>query len=124
MGLIIVMVVLALSAWAVYATVRRLRQTKAGRVWWISFALLLAVGCGLGVWFAFSFEYQVAADMRFASFPVPLAFFHLEGGAWVDFITPPYVMYPGLVANVASFAAAALLPLLVASKFARRERLQ
>ena len=123
MGLIMVMVVLALSAWAVYATVHRLRQTRAGRGWWTAFALLLAVGCGLGVLFAFSFEYQVSADMRFASFPVPLAFFHLEEGSWVDFITPPYVMYPGLVANVASFVAVALLPLLVASGFARRERL-
>jgi heme A synthase len=124
MGFIIVIIVLALSAWAVLATVRRLRQTKAGRAWWLAFALLLAVGCGAGAWFAFRFEYQVSPEMRYASFPVPLAFFHLEQGRWVDFITPPHVMYPGLVANVASFAALALLPLFFASRVAGRKHSQ
>jgi len=120
MGFIIVMIVLALSAWAMLATVYHLRQTKAGRAWWIAFALLLAVGCGAGAWFALSFQYQISPETRYASFPVPLAFFRLEEGRWVDFITPPHVMYPGLVANVASFAALALLPLLLASRVACR----
>lgn len=116
MGFIVVITVLALSAWAVLATVRRLHQSKAGHVWWIALSLLLAVGCGAGSWFAFSFEYQVSPQMRYASFPVPLVFFHLEDGRWIDFITPPHVMYPGLVANVACFAALAVLPLLFASR--------
>jgi len=60
--------------------------------------------------------------MRYVSFPVPLAFFHLEDGHWVGFITPPHVMYPGLVANVASFAALALLPLLIVSRVVGRRR--
>ena len=124
MAFIVVIIVLALSAWAVLATIRRLRQTKAGSAWWIAFALLLAVGCGAGAWFALRFEYQVSPEMRYASFPVPLSFFHLEEGHWVDFITPPYVMYPGLVANVASFAAVAMLPLLFASRLAGRGRSQ
>jgi len=124
MGFIIVIIVLALSAWAVLATVRRLRQMKAGLAWWLAFASLLAVGCGAGTWFAFSFEYQVSPEMRCSSFPLPLAFFRLEEGRWIDFITPPHVMYPGLVANVASFVALALLPLLFASRMAGRRHSQ
>jgi len=122
MGFVIVIIVLALSSWAMIATIRRLRRTNAGRAWWTAFAMLLALGISAGTWFAFSFEYQVSHDMRYASFPVPLAFFHLEDGHWVDFITPPYVMYPGLLANVTSFAAFALLPLLIISRVAGRRR--
>lgn len=117
MGFIIVIAVLALSAWAVFSTVRRLRQTNAGRPWGIAFFLLLALGCGVGAWFAFGFQSQVSPQMRLSSFPVPLVFFQLEKGTWVDFVTPPHVMYPGLVANISSFAAVALLPLIVASRF-------
>jgi hypothetical protein len=58
--------------------------------------------------------------MRYASFPMPLVFFQLEDGRWVDFITPPYVMYPGLVANVVAIVAVALLSLLIASFISRR----
>jgi hypothetical protein len=122
MGFIIVVALLALSAWSLMVTVRRLRQTKAGRAWWIAFGLLLALGVGVGTWFAFSFEYQVSPGMRYASFPVPLAFFHLEDGHWVDFITPPYIMYPGLVANIAAFTALALLPLLITRRILGRSQ--
>ena len=120
MGFITVIGLLALSVWGVLATVRRLRRTSAGRAWWNVFVLLLALGVGAGAWFAFCFEYQVSPQMRYASFPVPLAFFHLEDGHWVDFITPPYVMYPGLVANIAAFAAVALLPLLIIHRIVGR----
>ncbi len=122
MGLIAVTVLLALSVWGILATVRLLRRTGAGRGWWNAFVLLLALGLGAGTWFAFCFDYHVSPEMRCASFPVPLAFFHLEDGHWVDFITPPYVMYPGLVANVAAFAALALLPLLITHRILGRRK--
>jgi hypothetical protein len=51
----------------------------------------------------------------YGSFPMALVFFQLEDGRWVDFITPPHVMYPGLIANVIAIVAVALLPLLLAS---------
>jgi hypothetical protein len=44
MSFIIAMTVLTLSGWAVLASVRRLRKARAGRVWWITFALLLGGG--------------------------------------------------------------------------------
>jgi hypothetical protein len=115
MGFLIVIALFGLSSWGVFATFWRLRRTHASRVWWAAFALLAVIGLATGCWLAFSFEYQVSPRMRFVSFPMPLAFFHLEDGRWVDFVTPPYVMYPGLVANVITVVAVALLPLLLAS---------
>jgi hypothetical protein len=121
MSFLIVTALLALSSWGVFATFRRLRRTQASRAWWLAFASLVVVGLVAGCWLAFSFQYQVTPRMRYVSFPIPLAFFHLEDGQWIDFVTPPYVMYPGLVANVIAVVAVALLPLLLAS-FASRKR--
>lgn len=115
MGFLIVVALFAVSSWAVFATVRRLRRTKASQVWWFAFASLVLIGLVAGCWLAFSFEYQVSPRMRYSSFPMPLAFFHLEDGRWVDFVTPPHVMYPGLVANVIAVVAMALLPLSLTS---------
>jgi hypothetical protein len=115
MGFLIVIVLFALSSWGVFATFLRLRRTHASRAWWFAFALLVVVGLVAGCWLAFSFEYQVSPRIRYASFPIPLAFFHLEHGQWIDFVTPAYVMYPGLVANVTAVVAVVLLPLLLVS---------
>lgn len=115
MGFLIVIVLVALSSWAVLATFRRLRRTNASRTWWLAFLSLAVVGLVAGHWLAFRFEYQVTPRIRCVSFPIPLAFFHFEDGQWIDFATPPSVMYPGLVANVIAVVAVALLPLLLAS---------
>ncbi len=115
MGFLIVIALLALSSWGVFATFRRLRRAHASRAWWFAFGVLAVAGLVAGYWLAFSFEYHVSPRMRYVSFPMPLAFFHLEDGQWVDFVTPPYVMYPGLLANVVAIVAVALLPLLLAS---------
>jgi len=89
MGFPIAIALLALGSWGVFATFRRLRRTQAGKAWWLAFAVLVIVGLAAGCWSAFSFEYQVSPRMCFASFPMPLAFFHLEDGEWIDFVTPP-----------------------------------
>lgn len=115
MGIIFVILLLALSFWSIFATFRRVRHTHVGRSWRIAFAVLTVIGLVVGSWMAFNFEYQISSRMRYVSFPMPLGFFHLEDGQWVDFVTPPYVMYPGLVANVIAIVAIKLLPLLIAS---------
>lgn len=122
MGLLIVIALLALSSWGVLATFRRLRHTHASRVWWFAFVALTVFGGVVGSWLALRFEYQVSPQMRYVSFPMPIAFFHLEDGNWVDFITPPHVMYPGLVANILAVIAASLLPLLLASVIVHRRQ--
>ena len=115
MGFLIVIALFALSSWGVFATFRRLRRTHATRAWWFAFASLAVVGLAAGCFLAFSFEYQLSPRMRYVSFPMPLAFFHLEDGQWMDFVTPGYIMYPGLITNVIAVVAMALLPLLLAS---------
>lgn len=120
MGVWIVILVLALSCWILVTTWRRLRQKQLGRAWWLTFASLIVLGLAVGSWAAFNMEYQVSPRMRFASFPIPLAFFHLEDGNWIDFVTPDYVMYPGLGTNVVACVAIAVLPVLFVSLLHRR----
>ena len=123
MGFLIVTAVLALSLWAVIGTFRRLRSKHVGRNWWLLFAALAFVGVAAGSWMALRFEYQASPSVRFFSFPVPLAFFRLENGRWVDYVTPPHVLYPGVVSNIVAVVGALLLPLLLASAiFHRRSK--
>ncbi|MCW5557866.1 MAG: hypothetical protein KIT22_08550 [Verrucomicrobiae bacterium] len=122
MGFLIAIFLLVVSSWGVLGTFQRLRRTHAGRAWWVAFAALTVVGVVAGSWLALRFEYQVSPQMRYVSFPMPLAFFHLEDGHWVDFVTPPHVLYPGLVANILAVIAALLLPLLLASVLLHRRQ--
>jgi hypothetical protein len=115
MGFPIVIAVLALSGWSIYRIFRHLRLKQVTRAWWAAFTLLAIVGVAIGSWLTFRFEYQVSPTMRCLSFPVPLAFFHLENGQWIDFITPPYIRYPGVAANITAAVAGALAPLFLAS---------
>jgi hypothetical protein len=114
-GFLIVIAMLGLSSFGIFSTVRRLRRCRVGRSWWRAFGVLSLVGVVGGWWLAFHLEYQPSARVRFVSFPMPVAFFHLEDGQWVDFVTPWYVMYPGLVANIVATTALTVLPLLVIS---------
>jgi hypothetical protein len=115
MPFLVIVALFALSLWGVSGTFIRLRRLHAGSGWWFAFAALALVGLMAGCWLAFSFEYRVSPRMRFVSFPMPVAFFRLEEGRWIDFSTPPEIMYPGLVANVAAVVAVCLLPLLITS---------
>jgi hypothetical protein len=124
LGLILAVVLLALSAWGVVATVRRFRQIGAGRGWWSSFGVFGVLGMAVGAWFAFRVEYQVSPEFRFIGFPVPVAFFHLEDGRWTDFIIPPYASIPALLADTVGFGVAFLMPVLIAGHLAGRRRAQ
>jgi hypothetical protein len=121
MGLLIVIIVFALGCWTLFATFRRLRRFHAGCAWWSTYICLALSGVILGYWLAFQFEYQVSPEFRFASFPIPLCFFHLENGQWVDFITPEIVMYPGLLANIVAITAIVVLPIMIASLLLHRQ---
>jgi len=122
MGFAIIIAVLVLSCWLLVATFRRLRRRHAGRSWWFAFGGLVITGVALGYWLAFYAEYQVSPTFRFFSFPIPLCFFHLENGQWVDFPTPEFVRYPGIATNIVAVTALVVLPVLVASLFRHRGR--
>ncbi len=120
MSVLIVILILTLSSALLVTTFRRLRRRHVGRVWWLAFGSLTVVGAVLGSWLAFNFEYQISTTLRFASFPVLLCCFKLEDGHWTDFPAPPFVMYPGLMANILAVTAIAVLPVLGASLLSHR----
>jgi hypothetical protein len=109
-SLILILPVLAFDVWLLATTGKRQfkmwRQARA----WPRLAGIVGLGVALGVWLARFVEYKWGAKMRVIGFPVPVCFFHLEDGNWVDFIPPPAIQYLGWAANLLSGLAAPFLP--------------
>jgi len=85
MGILIVIVLLALSSWTLFALFRSLRRQHASSGSWVAFGILLACGAALGIWCAFYCEYHVGKGYRIVSFPITVVFYHLEVGEMVYF---------------------------------------
>ena len=123
MGILLVIVFLALSSWVLFALFRRLLRQRVATGWWIAFGVLIACGAALGIWCAFYCEYHVGARYRIGSFPIPVVFFHLEDGDWVDFPVPKFQAWSAVFTNVITIIALATLPLwLVSWRQHRHER--
>ena len=110
-GTLFVIAFFAASIWALVSLVRRLRRERAGTPWWIGFVVLAVLGIAVGVWCAFHFEYRLGAHYRVGSFPLPVVFFHLEDGQWVDFPVPKFQAWAAVFTNVITITALATLPL-------------
>jgi hypothetical protein len=111
MGFLVVIIVFALSGWSIIALFRRLRRVHAGLGLWSAFAALIVVGAAIGFWCSFHCEYHAREDFRVASFPIPIVFFRLEEGNWVDYPVPDYQVWPTAVTNILAITALATLPL-------------
>ena len=124
MGILLVIIFLALSSWTLVALFRRLRRQHVSAGWWVAFALLCICGAALGVWCAFYCEYHVGTRFRIGSFPIPVVFFHLEDGAWVDFPVPEFQAWAAAFTDIITIIALATLPLWLVSwrhqKYERR----
>ena len=116
MNVLLAIILLGLSSWALIALFRRLRRQHVGKGWWVATALSIACGLALGVWCTFCCEYHVWPTFRFFSFPVPVAFFHLEDGQWVDFVPEAPLGWFMMLTNVLSITALTTLPLWLASR--------
>ena len=114
MGILLVIVFLGLSSWALAALFRRLRRQRVSSRWWITFGVLFAGGVALGIWCAFV-EYRIGTRYRIGSFPIPTVFFHFENGDWVDFPVPEFQAWASFLTNVISIATLPTLPLWLAS---------
>jgi hypothetical protein len=111
-GILFILAQLAICGWVIARTVKRVLSGSGSKTMWLAFAALVVLGLALGVWMACRVEYPLGTRFRLSGFPMPVAFFHLEAGQWVDFITPPAIMYPGIAANVLTGVALLELPLL------------
>jgi len=121
MNVLLAIVFLGLSAWALLGLFLRLRRRRVGTTWWAALGFLIVCGIALGVWCAFYCEYPVGARYRFGSFPIPIVVFHLEEGSWVDFPLEQFVMWPIALTNIISVTALATLPLWLVSRKAKHE---
>ena len=110
MNVLLATILFGVSSWALIGLFRRLWRQRVGKVWWVAVALSMACGLALGAWCTFYCEYHVGATFRFFSFPVPVAFFHLEDGQWVGFVPPAPLGYFMMLANVLIVTAFATLP--------------
>lgn len=102
---------LAGSGWALGSLVRRLRRKHAGIRWWVALLILVAIGVSSGIWCAFHCEYALGTDFRVGSFPIPVVFFHLEDGHWVDFPVPQFQAWSAAFTNIITITALATMPL-------------
>ena len=111
MGILIVILFLALSVWALVALFRRLRRQHASAGLWFAFTALVSCGIALGIWCGFYFEYHVGTRFRIGSFPIPVVFFHLEDGQWVDFPVAEFQAWSAAFANIIIITALIASPL-------------
>ncbi len=111
MGILLVIVFLGLSSWTLVALFRRLRRRQVSAGWWVCFGALLGCGAALGIWCGFDCEYRLGSRYRIGSFSIPVVFFHLENGAWVDFPVPRIQAWLAAFTNVVTITALAMLPL-------------
>jgi hypothetical protein len=110
LGMLFVIAFLAGSSWALVSVVRRLRREHAGARWWVGFFILSLVGLSGGIWCA-NVEYPFGQHFRIGSFPIPVVFFHLEDGQWVDFPVPEFQAWSALFTNIITITALATMPL-------------
>lgn len=111
MAILFVIVIFAVSSWTIVALVRRLRSDHVSKAQWLAFSALVVIGVATGIWCAFSFEYRVGARDRLGSFPIPVVFFRLEEGQWVDFPVPEFQAWLTAFTNVITITALSMLPL-------------
>lgn len=111
MVILFVIVLFALSGWTLFALFRRLRRQRVSADWWVVFGFLFVFGATLGIWCAFYCEYHIGTRFRIGSFPIPVVFFHLEDGAWVDFPVPEFQAWSAAFTDIIAITALAMLPL-------------
>lgn len=108
---VLVILLFVSSLWSLIALFRRLRRVHAGRGLWLAFVILTLLGAAVGFWCSFHGEYHYGEDYRVASFPIPIVFFHLEEGNWVDYPVPNHQVWPTAVTNILIITALAASPL-------------
>jgi len=115
-GSLIMIGVVILLALLAGNTVSRILVSPQKKKRLLIFFAVLVLGAAVGVWAA-GVEYQASDTFRFAGCPLPVAYFHLENGHWVDYVTPAPPL--NWVVNVIVIALLLLAPLNVVFRFPR-----
>ncbi len=108
--LILILPVLAFDLWLLATTGKKQFNTWRRARAWPRLAGAVALGLALGVWLAFYVEYKWGSNLRVAGLPVPVCFFHLEDGQWVDFVPPAAMQWAGCAVNLLTGLAAPFMP--------------
>jgi hypothetical protein len=109
-ALILILPVLAFDLWLLATTGKKQCQIWRQARAWPRLAGAAIIGLALGVWLALFVQYKWGSTVRVIGFPVPVCFFHLEDGQWVDYITPPAMQWAGWAANILTGVAAPFIP--------------
>lgn len=109
-ALILILPVLAFNVWLLATTgkkqIKIWRQARA----WPRLAGAAFIGLALGVWLALFVQYKWGSGLRVIGFPIPVCFFHLEDGNWVDYPLPTAMQWAGWAANFLTGLAAPFIP--------------
>ena len=109
-ALILILPVLAVDVWLLATTGKKQFKTWSQARAWPRLAGAAALGAALGVWLSSFVQYKWGAAIRVAGFPIPIRFFHLENGEWVDFPLPMEMMCLGCIVNFLSGIVVPLIP--------------
>ena len=113
-GLLLIVPIVAFDLWLFRATGRRQLAQWRAQKYWRRPAAAAAAGLLLAVWLAFFLQYGNGARLRVRGFPVPVAFFHLDGKTWTRTAPPAPLPALGAAANFLTGLAAPLIPLKIA----------
>jgi hypothetical protein len=109
-GLIFIVPILAFDIWLVCTTGRRQVCRWLGLRQWLRIAGAFAAGLALAVWLTCFVRYGNGPNMRIQGFPIPLVFFHLEGGVWTKTALPAALPYAGATADFLTGLAVPFIP--------------
>jgi hypothetical protein len=109
-ALILILPVLAADVWLLATTGKKQFKIWSQARAWPRLAGAAALGAALGVWLALFVQYKWGSEIRVIGFPVPVCFFHLEDGNWVDYLMPTAMQWLGAAANFLSGLAVPLIP--------------
>ncbi len=110
-GMLFVVFFLTGSSWALASLVLRFRRERVDARWWAALFTLVGLGLLAGIWCAFYCEYPLGENYRVGSFPLPVVFFHLEDGKWVDFPVPEFQALSAAFSNIITMTTLATVPL-------------
>lgn len=113
-GLFLIVPIVAFDLWLSCTTGRRQVARWRAQKNWRHPAAAAAAGLLLAFGLTFFVKYSMGGPFRLEGFPIPVAFFHLDGKIWTRTTPPPPLPVLGAVANFLTGLAAPFIPYKIA----------